>query len=280
MKDSLLHFYTKSGKVLFLNNLGLSIFRKMPKRMRIWGIYLASYLRKPKPNACKFVIFAQGRTGSTVLVDLINSHPDIFCYGEILASTVVRNVSDPVRYARGLTAFTKTDAVGFKVKVYQLEKAHKQDPGKVLKDFTGQGWKIVYLHRDNLLEHAISDLRSEKTGTYHHTTKGEKKQSLVDINFDEVERVVKFREKCQAAEQKALVGLDYFDISYEQHLSDAEKQTDTLNRLFSYLGLPEHQVTTRFNKVIKPDLSKVIVDYAQLEQRLKESPYQHYLTVR
>ncbi|TLU65771.1 sulfotransferase [Thalassotalea litorea] len=280
MKDSLLHFYTKSGKVMFLNNIGLSVFRKMPKRMRIWGIYLASYLRKPKPDACKFVIFAQGRTGSTVLVDLINSHPDVFCYGEILASSVVRNVSKPVRYARGLTAFTKTDAVGFKVKVYQLQKAHQQDPGKVLQEFVNQGWKIIYLHRDNLLDHAISDLRSEKTGTYHHTSKGQKQQNLVDINYDEVEKVVKFREECRRAELAALQNLEFFNISYEDHLSDAEKQTETLNRLFSFLGLPEHQVSTRFNKVIKTDLSKVISDYAQLEQRIKNSPYQHFLTAR
>ncbi|TKB46633.1 hypothetical protein [Thalassotalea mangrovi] len=280
MKDSLIQYYLKSSKVLLLNKSFLSVFRKMPNWMRIWGFYLASYLRGSKSQHCNFVIFAQGRTGSTVLVDLINSHPDAFCYGEVLAPNVVRGVKKPVRYAQGLTVFAKTPAVGFKVKVYQLEKAQNQCPRKVLHDFSDNGWKVIYLHRDNLLEHAISDLRSEKTGTYHQFGKNKQQQPLVDINYEEVERVVKFRENCRMAEKKALQGIDYFDISYEKNLCDATKQTETLNRLFDYLGLPEHQVSTRFNKVVKSDLSKVISDYATLEQRLKNSPYQHFLNAR
>ena len=44
--------------------------------------FLLTSSRKPPT---KFVIFGRGRSGSTLLVSLLNSNPDIHCDGEILS---------------------------------------------------------------------------------------------------------------------------------------------------------------------------------------------------
>ena len=37
-----------------------------------------------KAGQIRFVLFGQGRTGSKLLVELLHSHPDIHCDGEVL----------------------------------------------------------------------------------------------------------------------------------------------------------------------------------------------------
>ncbi|HBE17486.1 MAG TPA: hypothetical protein DEG17_03890 [Cyanobacteria bacterium UBA11149] len=66
------------------------------KRREIFAYLRVLFKHKNIPSN-KFVIFGQGRTGSTLLYSLLNSHPQIHCDEEILEDRVFF----PVQYVKG-----------------------------------------------------------------------------------------------------------------------------------------------------------------------------------
>ena len=280
----IIQLYSRSGKVGLVNRSSLFLYRISPNFLRQMGVYTLYFLRKGKLPANRFVIFAQGRTGSTLLVDLMNSHPDIFTFGEIMQHNVIRNVRWPRRYAEGLCSLSRKGTVGFKVKIYQIEGTQRKDPKRVLHDFHDHGWKIIYLKRANILRHSISDIRSEKTGTFHKVEgkkvaqEGKGGKRKIRIEPEELMQTMDFREGCLAREKAALEDLPHFTVSYETDLMGEDNQREAMNRLFEFLGLPPHEAETSFRKVTSKNIADDVENFAELERALAESRYAEYLS--
>jgi len=263
----------KFGNLFFVN-----LYRKLPNTLKEYSVYFLSIFSVINTPKCRFLIFAQGRTGSTLLVDLLNSHPEVFSLGEILSRTVINNVKNPTRFANGLMTLNKKTTRGFKVKVYQISREQNKIPSTVLKSFYDDGWKIIYLHRDNFFLHAISDLRSEKTKTWHHI-KGpnEHKPKKVHIEYDELWDAITHREKCQKDEIEALDGIEYFSMSYEEDLVNSEKQSKSMKKLLKFLNLREMPLDTKLQKIVKGKLNDNIENFDQLEKKLNTTRFSHFL---
>ena len=252
------------GSLFFVN-----LYRKLPNFVRENAVYLLSLFAPIKLPKNRFVIYAQGRTGSTLLVDLINSHPDTFTYGEIFHKNVIRNVRNPVRFATGLMVLNKKSTCGFKVKIYQLVNDQNKDPAKTLKEFAENGWKIIYLHRDNFFLHAISDLRSEKLKIWHQLKDNESTSNKkVNISYEEIIEALEFRERNRIKEEKSLQGIEHYSVSYEDDLGNADKQKVFAKSILEFLGLNETPLDTKLQKVVKGSLSEVIENYDELEEQL------------
>lgn len=271
------------GKTRFINGATLFLYRSSPHRLREAAVYSLYELRKSRLPDTKFLIFAQGRSGSTLMVDLMNSHPDVLSLGEIMQSNVITKLRNPRKYAEGLCTLSKKPACGFKVKVYQLEGAQQKDPAVVLDDFHKHGWKIIYLVRRNLLRHAISDIRSEKTGQFHNVQKSDGAQPAsgnkrkIQISMDELIQAIEFRERCLASEARALDPIPHLMIEYEKDLLDPGAQRDAMNRIFEYLNLPPHEAKTSFRKVTAKNIGDDVENFDELEKKLLESEHAQYL---
>jgi len=100
----------------------------------------------------RFVIFAQPRTGSTLLASLLKAHPRIRCDGEILGKR--RLLPGPFVTARSILA--EEDVYGFKVMIFQLWNQRIYDVGAFMRHLYGDGWKILHMRRRNVLRQAIS----------------------------------------------------------------------------------------------------------------------------
>jgi hypothetical protein len=271
------------GKTRFINDTTLFLYRKSPHRLREAAVYSLYELRKSRLPDTKFLIFAQGRSGSTLMVDLMNSHPDVLSLGEILQNNVITNVRNPRKFAEGLCTLSKKPACGFKVKVYQLEGAQRKDPAVVLADFHQHGWKIIYLVRRNLLRHAISDIRSEKTGQFHNVQKSDGdrsttgKRSKIHVTIEELMQAIQFRVDCISKEERALKPLPHLTIEYEKDLLDPDAQRDAMNRIFAYLNLPPHDAETSFRKVTSKNIADDVENFDELERALKKTEHAQYL---
>jgi LPS sulfotransferase NodH len=280
----IIQLYSQSGKVGLVNRSSLFLYRISPNFIRQLGVYALYHLRRGKLPPNRFVIFAQGRTGSTLLVDLMNSHPDIFTFGEIMQHNVIRNVWYPRKYAEGLCSLSRKPTVGFKVKIYQIEGTQNKDPKTVLTDFHEHGWKLIYLRRSNILRHAISDIRSEKTGTFHKVEgkkvaqEGAGGKQKIHIEPGELLHTMKFREDCLEREKHALEDLPHFTVDYETDLMGADNQRAAMNRLFEFLGLPPHDAETSFRKVTAKNIADDVENFAELETELGRSKYAEYLS--
>jgi hypothetical protein len=133
----------------------------------------------------RFVIIFEGRNGSSHLVSMLNSHPSVLCYPEVLvglSASAQRQIvqciaadQDPRpinayagdgRYHLGgfaaKWAGRPFPSVGFKTKVSDMLGA----PGLML-DLRDLGFRLIYLRRENILKSVTSQMNAQKLQKLH-----------------------------------------------------------------------------------------------------------------
>ena len=101
------------------NPIGLGL----RKRRDEWWTYLGYWLSKKHVPQKRFVILTQWRSGSELLIDLLNCHPDIRCDSELFKEFVrlrTPKVLFPHWYLDGKSARAGTKAYGCKIMSNQL----------------------------------------------------------------------------------------------------------------------------------------------------------------
>ena len=247
--------------------------RSLLRRARYYGALLTR-----QPPDVRFVIFAQGRTGSTLLNQLLDSHPRVRCDGEILNIGKTRvPLLDPYRYTLGAASYSGAKLYGYKVKVYQLTRHQRVDPGQFLRRVQTEGWKIIYLRRNNLLKQALSNVMANRTGRGRYKKNERIDNAPLRVDPDDLLQKISRREEYLEAEAEALDGLSYLEITYEQDLeADAAKQS-TCDRIFEFLGVESYPVATDLKKINKDSLQDLIANYEEVKARVVEAGYGHHL---
>ena len=275
--------YARANKFKGINNLSLFAWNMTPRLIRQLLVQLYYRTHRDRLPGVLFLILAQGRTGSSLLVDLLNSHPDISCLAEIFTSSVAKNVRNPVDFASGLCCLSTNNAGGFKVKIYQMGNVRCSTAHQFLERFRDEGWQVIYLKRANVLRHALSDIRSEKTRIFHHTGEKEEgklksaRKEKVTITEEELFRTIRFREKCLEQEKEALAGIDHMVIEYERDLLEDDSKLNTMDRVFDYLGLKPHTCSTAMKKVTSRNISDIVENHQEIIDSLTGTPYEEYL---
>lgn len=218
-----------------------------------------SRLRPVAAGRISFVIFAQGRTGSTLLVDLMNSHDGVQCDGEIFGW--------PVRFP---DAWLKAHRqrwpdlhYGFKVKPYQLSIDQGLDPVAWVRRVHERGWKLIYLSRRNVLRHALSNMVAEQVG---FTFRGVRPADSAGITVDPemLLGAMSVREEQREVEYAALAGVPHVSVCYEDDLLKPERHQATLDRLSDALGLPRARARAEVRRITSDDLRTTIANYDEV----------------
>src|SRR5215831_6390647 len=123
-----------------------------------------------RPIRC-FAIFGSGRSGSRLLVDLLNSHPRIFCeYGMFLDGE-----PDPYRWLAGRAELARKGAArayGIRLLVPHLaDDAGVRDVAGFLQHLQGCGWHIIHLARLSPVRVVLSYVHAARNG--FHLAAGE-----------------------------------------------------------------------------------------------------------
>jgi len=266
-----------------INWFTVSLYNKSPNCIRKMALFLISIITRllVKNKYNKFLIFAQGRTGSTLLTDLLHSNSNIFMFGEIFNKRVIRNVKNPVRYANTLASIQfRSSIVGFKVKLYHFLKEQNVDVTETLKQFEADGWKIIYLERKNKLEQSLSNMIAKRRGSFHNTSNNNEsviKDLVFDLSYDDLIRKIERREKYTEQEYEALKKVKYLHITYEDDLLDSQKHQQTADKIFNYIGVPSVPVSSKFKKINNKPKNELIKNWEELETKLKMSKYAKYL---
>lgn len=207
----------------------------------------------PRP-ARRFVIFAQGRSGSTLLVDLLNAHPRLVCDDEIL--TFRRRW--PARYATACSVGHRAEVWGFKVKIYQLLDAQQMaEPGAFLRHLHEDGWSVVHLHRGNVVRQALSSMVAAARGGHYHQAAGASAPPPVVIDPAELVARAAERDRFVALEEEALRGVPHLRVVYEDDLLTPAQQQATADRVLTHLGLDPVPVRTKLAKIARHPLDGV-----------------------
>lgn len=246
----------------------------VPKTQQLRA-YLRLARRRPRRDQLRVVVFAQGRTGSTLLVDLLGAAPGVHADGEILAR--------PVLWPRGWVEAARRHRVAntaycFKVKIYQLTDAQRvADPGRWLGGMANAGWQVIYLHRRNLLRHVLSNMVAERRGTFEIRGRDVPVVDRLTVDPNELIRWMRIRRATGEAERAALAQIAHTSVCYEDDLLDGARHQMTYDRLAVDLGLPAGEVRTDVRRTTPDRLEDIVENYDELAAALRGTEWERHL---
>ncbi|MEM9772609.1 MAG: hypothetical protein AAF889_13625 [Cyanobacteria bacterium P01_D01_bin.73] len=249
-----------------IKNYAINIFKPLPKKQ------------------IRVLLFAQGRSGSTLLENLICSTGYFKQRGELLGPFHQTKFHQgealfPVHYMNGLAKQSSDENFIFHLKISHLTDERKKpvDSVKVLKRFQKYGWKIVFLTRRNRVKHALSNLVRNARGAAHkfEGEEEEKHRLLVDCdNF--VERVSK-KIYADALEREAVENVEHIDLVYEDDLEQADAHQRSVDTVIEFLGLEKRKAETLHRKVNQQSMEELIINYNEFRECVASNEWEHFL---
>lgn len=118
--------------------------------------------RSTLPNR-RFLIVCDYRSGSTLLANLLNQHPDVYCDGEIFIPFVehkLHRIIWPYGYLQGKLSATAKPVYGFDCKVDQIMAMGinpRNTASSFFKKLNQEGWHFIYLRRLNIVRQSLSN---------------------------------------------------------------------------------------------------------------------------
>jgi len=234
-----------------------------------------------KKKKTKFIIFGQSRSGSTLLLDMIKSHPEINCETELFNYLELfpnfkplRNIfrSFPQPYINYRVRKSEKPVYGFKLFFFQVH-----NPEKCLAQLARNSWKFIHIKRDNLLRQSLSNIIAIETNHWHRKVDNKPNAENIEIKPERLLHVLKNRTAWKFKEKKLIEKHNHITITYEDDLMDKNKWQQTANMVFGYLGVEPIEVNSELKTTYKKPYAELILNYAELQKAVKNSPFSHLL---
>ncbi len=242
-----------------------------------WRRQLKTSLRAVMPAAGampgQFLIFGQGRSGSTLLGSLLSSHPAVHFADEVLYD----RVRAPGSWIEGGRRQHPDHVYGIHVKIYQLREEHGiDDVAGWLGQMADRGWRIIHLRRENLLRHVLSNLLITARGTTH-SLDGSDAVPHVTVDVADLVHWMHVRAGLRAEEAAALHGLEHLTVTYETDLLDKAAWQGTADRIFSDLRLSSRPVGSALCRTSTTDLGRTIANLDEVRVAMEDHGWGHLL---
>ncbi len=231
----------------------------------------------PNPQT-RFVIIASERTGSNLLLSLLNSHPSIRTKGEVIGESRLRQkeihaqilTCGCCRYIRNcFKQHNLEQAVGTKILYHQFRKWYAnrwqiEGLNQALECLRGDTQiKIIHLKRRNRLKTMASGIIALQTKKYVKTISNEKEQEM-QIELPK-EKCEEFFGKIGEVEQEFdgyFQGHDKIEVYYEDLVSNNESVHE---KILDFLGVNRLDLKAKTLKQRKKPLSETIRNYGELK---------------
>jgi hypothetical protein len=214
----------------------------------------------------KFLILGRARSGTTLLTDLLNAHPDVTCELEVLAKRVLA----PFKYLERLAGKAPTAAYGAKLLSYQMIQVQQfRDPVRFLDTLHEAGFRLLHLKRETF-DQTLSLAIAQSTMRYHQKDAGDKRDPVY-LDPDDFLRRLEWSDMLATYEERCLRDLPHLALSYERDLLAPEQQQATADRIFGWIGVRPAAVSSRLKKILPAQPSEVISNYEEIAHRLEKS---------
>ncbi len=221
-----------------------------------------------KKKKVRFVIFGLGRSGSTLLKQLLDSHPEIQCEGELLnpADKYVANpllikliYRFPYPFFALRSLLSKKHVYGFTLLFYQYS-----SPEKLIAKLIKKNWKVIRIYRENSLDQSLSHLVAEKTKIWHRYDGLEMQTPQLTIPPEELENRLKIVTSNKKNENKLFEKFKHFKVVYEDDLKNQGDWPETTRKIFDYLGVNPAPVSATIQKTYARPYAEMIENYEEL----------------
>lgn len=224
-----------------------------------------------------FVIFGQGRSGSNLLLSLLNSHPKFFIDGELFGPQRLKNITwlkkmeirtRPIKHINFRREIANADIFGFKLFIW-----HHPFSKEIIKTLHRKDWKIIHLKRRNTLKQVFSGIIGQKNKLYVRKEKTPVSTDILQLIPANVVSDLKFRNMNNIFAQRALKNIPCLEIFYEDHLQKENLWQNTSNQIFDLLGTERYPVSAEtLITDPRPDWER-IENFEEIIQFLNETGY-------
>jgi len=213
----------------------------------------------------RFIIGFVGRTGSSYLEGLLDSHPDIVCDPEIFSVNGPFDLSG-LSYDDFLASLSAGRlASGFKLGIEHMKARAGIDAA-----LRRQNYSVILLHRENLLDQFIS-MRLAQINEIWRSDRGDyKAQSFVADPAHAIACMKSFEEQNDYC-RSFLSGMTVFEITYETI-------TTRLPALMDWLGVVRTDLSSKYNRQRSARTqADAVENYNELADAVAGTRYAHHL---
>lgn len=241
----------------------------------------SSLLKPVNRDVKKFMIISRARSGSTLLTQLLNSHPDVHCGRELLANRVLF----AERYLNRLAEKSTMLACGSKLLSYQMAQVQRfRNPVEFLDRLNKSGFRLIHLERDTFSQ-TLSLAIAQTTRLFHQKDSagsgaGKRKwdntrepvsaKKPIHIDIDDFLRRLEWSDMLLEYERHCLRDLPHLAISYDKDLQASGDRQHAADRAFDWIGVPSVPVSVGLKKILPPDSKSVIANYDELATRMRK----------
>jgi hypothetical protein len=245
----------------------------------------------------RFVVVFESRNGSSHLAALLNSHPAVLCYPEVLVGL---SADDQMRIVERITAgedprdinsYAGADryypggfaakfasgpfpVIGFKTKATDMLRAPD-----ILLALRRHGYRLVYLQRDNVLKAVVSHLNLLRLQQRHGVSNAERPEQATGPLRVDLARFRHFLERRELCESLTEWFYEHHDgpktrMVYEDMLADED---GFMARLLAFVGAPPARLSSGFYKNTPPTLRDAIENYDAFREAFAGTAYARHL---
>ena len=221
----------------------------------------------------KFIIISRSRSGSFLLITLLDSHPAIEAKGELFVRLNGRSCKE-VWKETFCRKQRKIKYVGFKLFYYHpVDSSDREVWNFILND---PSIRIIHLTRNNLLRTIVSRKIAAKTEVWRQLQKENLsiEDKKVEIAYDECLAEFKKTKNWEYETEIRFKDHPYLQITYEELTDERE---NTMRRIFRFLEMEDYPVSTPMVKQNNEPLSDLIINYDALVTSLKQTEWAHFV---
>jgi hypothetical protein len=232
-------------------------------------------VRPQRGSLPRFVIFSRGRTGSTLLIDLLRCHPMIHCDAEILSHRFL--VTNPRTLVHSRSRLFSARAYGFKIRPSHYG-TQRIDPCAFIGNPHAERWRFIHLTRRNVLRTALSGLADQADRDRAQETRRERAgEGRVHIRPSDLLARLGRVEQETRTEACLLAPFPHLRLTYEDDLLPEPARQPALGRVFDYLELSPAAVATRYVRLGTDRLQDSVENYSELAEALRGTAYARFL---
>ena len=235
----------------------------------------------------RFMIACAARTGSTMLVRILRSHPALVVHGEVWGQRMVgldgplarAGEADPaafaalerLRFVQPEQAMARllephgASAVGFKLKFDELVRPEWQAVRELVE--ADEDLRIVFLHRRDLLRRYLShQVVLRQTGVTNVPVGGALPEvAPFDVDIDDCLRDIAETRRRTREFTTAFAAHPSMQVAYEDLAADPQAQCD---RVFGFLGIDPAPVRVATQRIVRTPPESLVRNYRELQVAL------------
>lgn len=276
------------------------IVARLQKSLRSFYIYSKIFSRDlgildGHKDYCRFVVVGKGRSGSNFLFGLLNSHSQIFTFGEIFrrpnsigwdrpgyreylqSRYMISLMQDNPVFFLEKEVFRKfprnITAVGFKIFYHQAKGDSRESVWNFLKD--KKDIKVIHLKRKNILKRLLSMKKAYVTGQWAKRNKDSESHDNIRISltYDECLKEFTNIRHNQIKYDDFFADHQKIDLLYEDLAHDYENE---IRRVQNFLGVEYEILCPSTYKQSSQSLSQEISNYFELKEKFQDTPWESF----